>query len=184
MRAINNQFKNVNMKYIFFNLLTICLFLIPISTQAQLELLEVNGVAKIGIDIGTPPSWTPTLAIFGDNIPGNFVQFIKQGGDGADKGIIIQSPNSSASGRIFMEDNKFIIGRGNAGNNKVLIFDVIGNIGIGQETPLSKLHVTDGDIYIDNISNGVIMKSPDTQCWRYTPDNTGQLIPSAITCPN
>lgn len=65
-----------------------------------------------------------------------------------------------------------------------LIIRESGNIGVGTTTPASKLQVSDGDIYIDDINNGVIMKSPNGQCWRYTPDNTGQLVPQAITCPN
>lgn len=56
-------------------------------------------------------------------------------------------------------------------------------VGIGTVVPGSKLQVTGGDIFIEDIGSGVIMKSPDGQCWRYTPDNTGQLVPTAITCP-
>ena len=59
-----------------------------------------------------------------------------------------------------------------------------GFVGIGTTEPKSKLQVTDGDIYIDDINKGIIMKSPDGQCWRYTPDNQGALMPTAITCPN
>jgi hypothetical protein len=56
-------------------------------------------------------------------------------------------------------------------------------VGIGTILPGSKLQVTGGDIFIEDIGSGVIMKSPDGQCWRYTPDNTGQLVPTAINCP-
>ncbi len=59
-----------------------------------------------------------------------------------------------------------------------------GNLGIGTIDPKSKLQVSDGDIYIEDINKGVIMKSQDGQCWRYTPNNSGQLIPTAISCPN
>ena len=58
-----------------------------------------------------------------------------------------------------------------------------GYIGIGGISPMSRLHVSNGDIYIDNIGSGVIMKSPDGTCWRVTVDNTGAMVTTAITCP-
>jgi len=39
--------------------------------------------------------------------------------------------------------------------------DERGYIGIGTENPRAKLEITDGDIYLSDISQGVIMKSPD-----------------------
>ncbi len=39
------------------------------------------------------------------------------------------------------------------------------------------------DIYLENINAGVIMKSPNGQCWRMTVSNTGAPVFTAITCP-
>ncbi len=63
-----------------------------------------------------------------------------------------------------------------------------GNVGIGGmlydvPTPKSKLHVTGGDVYIEDVSKGVIMKSPNGKCWRMTIDNSGQTINTPIACP-
>jgi hypothetical protein len=63
-----------------------------------------------------------------------------------------------------------------------------GNVGIGTGEPKAKLQVTDGDIYIENIDRGIIMKSPDGKCWRGTLNNQGQLafaeLPDCIITDN
>lgn len=59
-----------------------------------------------------------------------------------------------------------------------------GNVGIGTIDPDAKLQVEDGDVYISEVNKGVIMKSPNGQCWRYTPDDNGQLTGISISCPN
>lgn len=72
--------------------------------------------------------------------------------------------------------------------NKMSIFGN-GNIGIGTLSngwafeAKSKLHIKEGDIYLENASNGIIMKSPNGQCWRMTVNNLGQPIFTSITCP-
>jgi len=58
-----------------------------------------------------------------------------------------------------------------------------GKIGIGTAAPGSQLQVTGGDIYVENIGTGVILKSPDGNCWRITVDNSGNLTTASVTCP-
>lgn len=58
-----------------------------------------------------------------------------------------------------------------------------GNLGIGTQSPKTKLHIKDGDIYIEDISNGIIMKSPDGKCWKGTMGNQGLLDFSQVDCP-
>jgi hypothetical protein len=72
----------------------------------------------------------------------------------------------------------------------LIIGGLTNNIGIGMnnignnivEQPKSKLHIFNGDVNIDQIGSGIILKSPNGQCWRVTIDNTGNLIRTAITC--
>jgi hypothetical protein len=61
--------------------------------------------------------------------------------------------------------------------------DPIGNVGIGTTAPKARLQVADGDIYISDIEKGIIMKSPDGQCWRGVLNDSGILSFSSIDCP-
>ena len=69
------------------------------------------------------------------------------------------------------------------GDKYLFEIDQDGNIGIGTKTPNAKLEITDGDIYLSDNEKGIIMKSPDGQCWRGTLDNFGNLNFTQITCP-
>jgi hypothetical protein len=64
--------------------------------------------------------------------------------------------------------------------------DKVG-IGMGQggstNAPKTQLHVKTGDIYIEQVTSGVIMKSPNGQCWRMAVSNAGAPVFTAIPCP-
>jgi hypothetical protein len=57
-------------------------------------------------------------------------------------------------------------------------------LGIGTETPKAKIEVANGDVYVSDATKGIILKSPNGNCWRVTIDNTGNFVRTAITCPN
>ena len=61
--------------------------------------------------------------------------------------------------------------------------DCTGHIGIGTEEPQTKLQIAQGDLYISDIDRGIIMKSPDGNCWKGTLDNEGVLNFLQIVCP-
>ena len=52
------------------------------------------------------------------------------------------------------------------------------------QSPVARLQIQDDDIFLQNISSGVIMKSPNNQCWKLTVSNTGQPVLTSISCPN
>ncbi|MBM3436149.1 MAG: T9SS type A sorting domain-containing protein [Bacteroidetes bacterium] len=55
------------------------------------------------------------------------------------------------------------------------------NVGIGNINPLAKLQVN-GDIFIEDDNSGLILKSPDGQCWKITVGNDGELTTTSINC--
>ena len=67
-------------------------------------------------------------------------------------------------------------------STKGFVFEA-GNVGIGINDPSAKLHIADGDVYIEDIDHGIIMKSPNGQCWRGTLNDQGTLNFSQTTCP-
>ena len=99
---------------------------------------------------------------------------------GQSYGIYSLGGNSTAGGTWGTGNGKFLI---SGQHNNVLVLDSLGYFGIGTVDPSARLQVSNGDIYIDNINRGIIMKSPNGQCWRGTLDNTGVLGFSQINCP-
>jgi len=92
------------------------------------------------------------------------------------KGFSIYSSSNYGSIRFYTNvDQNGIIER--------MRINAEGNIGIGTKEPAAKLQIADGDIYISDIRKGIIMKSPDGNCWRGNVDNNGRLNFIKISCP-
>ncbi|MFK7935997.1 MAG: hypothetical protein AB8G22_20960 [Saprospiraceae bacterium] len=68
-------------------------------------------------------------------------------------------------------------------NDNHLTLTKSGNVGLGTEDAKAKLHIEDGDIYLKEIGRGVIMRSPNGNCWRMTIDDNGDFVKTQITCP-
>ncbi|MBK9330426.1 MAG: hypothetical protein IPM95_14255 [Sphingobacteriales bacterium] len=92
---------------------------------------------------------------------------------------------SDTSVRITCQNNGLVFNTGQTltSYNERLRILSNGNIGIGNSNPKSKLTVTGGDVNITDIASGIILKSPNGNCWRVTIDNSGNLVRTAITCP-
>lgn len=59
-----------------------------------------------------------------------------------------------------------------------------GNGGINPNNMVEQFTITNsGDVYLNDFTNGIIMKSMNGQCWKFTVDNLGNLSSNSIPCP-
>jgi len=57
------------------------------------------------------------------------------------------------------------------------------NIGVGTSLPGARLQVAGGDAYVSTVGNGLILRSPNGNCFRMTVSNAGTLGSAAVACP-
>ena len=98
------------------------------------------------------------------------------------------SNNSSTRGILLRAGEYNLLNQGNIleisnYTTPRIVVDVDGYLGLNTTDPQARIHVQEGDVYLEDLTSGVIMRSPDGTCWRYQPDNSGALVGTAITCP-
>ena len=171
-----------------------------------------SGFVGIGTSSpGNPLTITGNQSNFGNNAR-NFIHLYNTAtGSGSFVGMTMQTANSgltalqqvdpsygiadynnfgqlynTGAGLIFRVTNgiyKWQTGDVNGQGTNRMLLDANGYLGLGTTNPATKFHVSSGDIYIDDASKGVIMKSPNGSCFRMTVSNTGTPVFTAITCP-
>lgn len=98
-----------------------------------------------------------------------FIGFSSNGAAG------ITNATAIGANAIVTQSNSLILGSG-------------AKVGVGLTAPHSLMHVQDGDVEVDDNVNpagthGIVLKSPNGNCWRVTVSNFGALVVTAIACP-
>jgi len=148
-----------------------------------------TGIGYFGgsVGIGTLDALSTSTLLVVDDSAGNI------------NNIRVQNVNANGVTRINVtndDDTEMVFGINNStssfGANEAFLwyFDNYDfKIGIGGferlriKNTTGNIEVKTGDVYIENIGSGVIMKSPNGNCWRMTVSDAGLQVITSITCP-
>lgn len=152
---------------------------VGVGTNNPKAALEVKNAARTGNNILITGE-TPTIKFTDTTYSGNGVTI----GVAADSNDLI---SGSGKGDVVFTNEAngtgggYIFGTGVPSQPCVKITEDC-MVGIGTDQPVSKLDVKGGDVNIEDIGSGVIMKSPDGNCWRLTVSNSGLPVFTSINC--
>lgn len=152
--------------------------------QLQLHNRSTNNESFGGLGISAGNSGTTTwlehlsstYSIYQSSYPDfNDLGYLATSGS---NGLTLYSSSSSSNSKI-----RFAVGvNSNTAPFTRMTLNQIG-LGLGTEMPKAKIEVANGDVYVSDPSKGIILKSPNGNCWRVTVDNTGNFVRTQITCP-
>ena len=100
----------------------------------------------------------------------------KAGVTNSQNGLVLRADGNS--GQI-----QFLTGGFDVIANNRLNISADGKIGIATPAPLEQLHLQTGNIYLQEVGSGIILKSPNGSCFRLSVSDTGTAVFSNLTCP-
>jgi hypothetical protein len=152
---------------------------VAIGSSNPQALLQVNNSSRIGHNVLITGE-TPTIRMSDTALTGNgvIIGIAGESNDlisGSEKGDVVFTNEAYGTG------GGYIFGTRVPSQACVKITNDC-KVGFGTDQPVSKVDVKGGDINIEDIGSGVIMKSPDGQCWRLTVSNAGAPVFTSIAC--
>ncbi|WP_163714518.1 hypothetical protein [Mangrovibacterium lignilyticum] len=151
-------------------------------TFLNIENKDISSYSSAALEVrsGSGENYT-VLRMHGDNY--SYSWWKKHGqlrtyGDGL---IIEATKNDNSGGDIV-----FVNGAtGGSQSLKIVNMKIngAGNVGIGTDDPHEKLQIKSGDIYLEDVNAGIIMKSPNGNCWRMTVDDSGNPVFTPVARP-
>ncbi len=151
-------------------------------TQIAISNTSTDQDAVAGIGVGVGPTYNGGFQVFSDTYFPSTLPFWS--------GRLLVSTNSkngillNATGGTSTTNIEFAVGPiVNQETPVRMLVGYNGNVGIGTKTPKSLLHVASGDVYLDDATKGIIMKSANGQCWKVSVGNTGTLTSATVICP-
>ena len=148
-----------------------------------------NTTGNNNISVGTNALYSNTTGNYNLAIGYNAARYLADG----------STANATGANSVFLgaetkalgaaQANQIVIGYGATGigsdsvvlgNDSITKTALKGNVGIGTTSPTSKLQVSAGDVEVDTIAKGVILKSPDGTRYRVTVANGGTLSVAAV----
>ncbi|MBK8564414.1 MAG: hypothetical protein IPN76_14030 [Saprospiraceae bacterium] len=131
----------------------------------------------------TTPGYESGLMLFGDNGGSNYNSITMRDLPTLSGWSIAHKATSNINHQLMFE---YLDGVTNVQNYNTFKITSTGKSGFGMgytDVPPSRVSVKGGDVNILDVGSGVIMKSPNGNCWRMTVTNTGQPVFTSITCP-
>ena len=124
------------------------------------------------------------------------LDMINEGNSAAHTRILFRRFNSSSTLKVFssigtdyinnasgMEQGDIVFAtRYNGTYSETMRISGLG-LGVGTTQPKAAVHVSNGDVYIQDINKGIIMTDANGQCWRFTPNTNGELVGTPVACP-
>jgi hypothetical protein len=97
----------------------------------------------------------------------------------ADGAVGITNATAIGAKASVTQSNSMVLGSINGQNGAT----ADTKVGIGTTRPNAKLQVTGGDVFVDTVGTGLILKSSRDSCFRVTVDDFGVLKTTAVSCP-
>ncbi len=117
-------------------------------------------------------------------------------GGNARGGSLVLKAGDAYTGFSAPSGDVYLISGGNTFNNAGasrgdIVFSTGGVSDLGVPAPaIERMRIRNGgtivskrDVYIDDNSRGVILRSPNNSCWKLVVDNSGTLTTTSVTCP-